>query len=71
MSTARDVTQEAPGVLARWPEARVVIEEFRNKYGQRRPHSELGYQSPARYAANLYPSLAPVTTIVPGSDRPR
>jgi hypothetical protein len=25
MSTARDVTQEAPGVLARWPEARVVI----------------------------------------------
>jgi hypothetical protein len=41
-------------------EARVVIEDYRTKYNQRRPHSKLGYQSPARYAAKLYPSLAPV-----------
>jgi putative transposase len=47
-------------------EARVVIEDYRNKYNQRRPHSKLGYQSPARYAASLYPSLAPVRPAEPG-----
>jgi len=41
-------------------EARVVIEDYRNKYSQKRPHSRLGYQSPARYAAGLYPSPVPV-----------
>ena len=41
-------------------EARVVIEDYRNQYNQQRPHSKLGYQSPARYAASLLPSLAPV-----------
>ncbi len=47
-------------------EARVVIEDYRNKYNQKRPHSRLGYQSPARYAASLYPSLAPVRPAEPG-----
>jgi putative transposase len=47
-------------------EARVVIEDFRNRYNQKRPHSRLGYQSPARYAASLYPSLAPVRPAEPG-----
>jgi putative transposase len=47
-------------------EARVVIEDFRNQYNQKRPHSRLGYQSPARYAASLYPSLAPVRPAEPG-----
>ncbi len=47
-------------------EARVVIEDYRNKYNQKRPHSKLGYQSPARYAANLYPSLASVRPAEPG-----
>ena len=32
-------------------EARVVIEDYRREYNQRRPHSKLGYQSPARFAA--------------------
>jgi len=41
-------------------EARVVIEDFRRDYNQRRPHSQLGYVSPARFAAQLLPSPAPV-----------
>ena len=32
-------------------EARVVIEDYRREYNQRRPHSRLGYQSPVRFAA--------------------
>ena len=47
-------------------EARVVIEDYRTKYNHKRPHSKLGYQSPARYAAKLYPSLAPVRPAEPG-----
>ena len=47
-------------------EARVVIEDYRNQYNQKRPHSKLGYQSPARYAASLSPSLAPVRPATPG-----
>jgi len=34
-------------------EARVVVEDFRREYNQRRPHSRLGYQSPARFAGQL------------------
>ena len=41
-------------------EARVVIEDFRCEYNQLRPHSKLGYQSPARFAQQLIPSPAPV-----------
>jgi transposase InsO family protein len=37
-------------------EARVVIEDYRRDYNQRRPHSKLGYLSPARFAAQLNPS---------------
>ncbi|MBM3866431.1 MAG: transposase [Verrucomicrobia bacterium] len=47
-------------------EARVVIEDFRIKYNHKRPHSKLGYQPPARFAANLSPSLAPVRPAEPG-----
>ena len=32
-------------------EARVVIEQWRCEYNQRRPHSSLGYQTPEEYAA--------------------
>jgi transposase InsO family protein len=39
-------------------EARVVIEDYRREYNQRRPHSKLGYLSPARFAAQLNPSPA-------------
>jgi putative transposase len=41
-------------------EARVVIGDYRCKYNQHRPHSRLGYLSPARFAAQLSPSPAPV-----------
>lgn len=41
-------------------EARVVIEDFRRQYNQFRPHSRLGYQSPACFAQQLIPSSAPV-----------
>src|ERR1019366_2098687 len=33
--------------------ARTKITEWINDYNQRRPHSALGYQTPAAYAANL------------------
>jgi putative transposase len=41
-------------------EARVVIEDYRNEYNEYRPHSRLGYVSPARFAAQPSPSPAPV-----------
>lgn len=41
-------------------EARVVIADYRDEYNQRRPHSRLGYLSPARFAAQLRPSPPPV-----------
>ena len=41
-------------------EARVVVGDFRQKYNQVRPHSRLGYVSPAVFAAQLCPSPAPV-----------
>ncbi len=42
-------------------EARVVIEDYRRFYNQRRPHSKLGYLSPQEFAATLAnPSLTPL-----------
>jgi len=41
-------------------EARVVVGDFRQKYNQVRPHSRLGYESPAVFAARSCPSPAPV-----------
>jgi putative transposase len=41
-------------------EARVVIGDYRCKYNQVRPHSRLGYESPAVFAARSGPSPAPV-----------
>jgi putative transposase len=33
------------------PEAKIVIEDWRNTYNTRRPHSSLGWKTPAAYAA--------------------
>ncbi len=41
-------------------EARVVVGDFRQKYNQVRPHSRLGYESPALFAARVCPCPAPV-----------
>lgn len=41
-------------------EARVVVGDYRREYNQIRPHSGLGYESPAAYAARICPSPAPV-----------
>jgi hypothetical protein len=41
-------------------EARVVIGDYRCEYNQLRPHSRLGYMSPARFVAQLCPSSATV-----------
>jgi putative transposase len=40
-------------------EARVVVGDYRQKYNQVRPHSRLGYDSPAVFAARSCPSPAP------------
>jgi putative transposase len=40
-------------------EARVVIEDWREDYNQRRPHSSLGMRSPAAFAATLTASTEP------------
>ena len=41
-------------------EARVVVGDFRRKYNEIRPHSRLGYESPAMFAARNCPFPAPV-----------
>jgi len=33
-------------------EAKVLVEDYRNHYNQRRPHSALGYRTPAEFAAS-------------------
>ncbi len=38
--------------------ARQILEEWRQDYNNIRPHSSLGYQSPAAYRASLRPTLA-------------
>jgi transposase InsO family protein len=49
------VGQELFGSLA---EARVLAERFRRHYNESRPHSALGYLSPAAFAATLTPEPA-------------
>jgi putative transposase len=44
-------------------EARVVIEDWREDYNQRRPHSSLGMRSPAAFAATLHTNAEPVTLV--------
>lgn len=37
--------------LARLPEAQVLVEAYRRQYNPHRPHSSLGYATPAAFAA--------------------
>jgi len=47
-------------------EARVIVEDYRRDYNQHRPHSKLGFQSPAAFATNQSaPSSAPVALRAP------
>mgnify|MGYP003333658394 FL=1 len=41
-------------------EARVVVGDYRRQYNEVRPHSRLGYESPAAFAARICPCPAPV-----------
>ena len=50
-------------------EARVVIEDFRRHYNERRPHSKLGYKSPACFAA-LQRLLTPAFLTEAGQPNP-
>lgn len=51
-------------VFSSLAEARVIIEAWRQEYNERRPHSSLGYRTPAEEAARcqtaLQPHLAPL-----------
>src|SRR5271154_2539980 len=46
-------------------ETRVVVGDYRQEYNQVRPHSRLGYESPAVFAARSCPSPAPVGLRLP------
>jgi Integrase core domain len=39
-------------------EAKVLVEEYRNHYNRERPHSALGYRTPAEFAASCEASVA-------------
>jgi putative transposase len=42
-------------------EAKVIIEDHRLEYNHRRPHSSLGYRTPAEFAAAyIPPGVAPL-----------
>lgn len=52
------------------PEARYVLDEWRAEYNHRRPHSSLGWQTPAAYAAKLVDRQAGVFPTAPRVESP-
>jgi transposase InsO family protein len=43
----------------------VAIEEWRLHYNTRRPHSSLGYKTPAAFAAQYATQFQPALTLIP------
>ena len=52
------------------PEARYVLDQWRAEYNHRRPHSGLGWQTPAAYAAKLIDRQAGVFPTAPRVESP-
>jgi len=52
------------------PEARYVLDEWRAEYNHRRPHSGLGWQTPAAYAAKLVDRQAGAFPTAPRVESP-
>lgn len=46
-------------------DAQVVIEDWRVHYNTRRPHSSLGYETPANFAAHCVTQIQPAQTLIP------
>lgn len=46
-------------------DAQVVIEDWRVHYNTRRPHSSLGYETPAIFAAHCVTHIQPAQTLIP------
>ena len=52
------------------PEARYVLDEWRQEYNHRRPHGSLNWQTPAAYAAKLVDRLAGAFSAAPRVESP-
>ena len=46
-------------------EAKVIVENWRLEYNNHRPHSSLGYQTPAEFAASCMASASPTAQLQP------
>ena len=44
-------------------EAKVIVESWRLEYNNHRPHSSLGYKSPAEFASSCIASASPTTPL--------
>ena len=51
-------------------DARWVVDRWRLDYNHHRPHSSLGYQTPAEFAARWLPSATQVTSATPQQPAP-
>jgi putative transposase len=49
------------GIFRFLPEARMILEQWRVEYNEQRPHSSLGYLTPAEFAASSNPKWGVVS----------